>query len=787
MKFSKIIIPLLLLLFTLTLRAQNIIISGYISDSLSREKLIGAHIWNEKSKIGTSSNAFGYFNLSLNKQSGISSVVKISYIGYATKTIKITGDTLLDIVLNKGKTLSEVNVTAQILNIEKRNEISTLSISSKDLEILPAIGGERDIFKAYQFMPGVQSGSEGNSSLYVRGGSPDQNLVLLDDVPLYNITHLGGFVGIFNSDAIKSSKLIKGGFPAQYGNRLSSVVDIRMKDGNNQKRESAFTIGLISTKLLLQGPLKKGKSSYMFSVRRFMYDLLLKPVSFLSSGQMFGYTFYDLNLKINHEINQKNHLFFSTYTGDDVFSSYINDKDTETKSKFKNRWGNSLMAIRWNHLYNTNVFSNTTLAYSRYRFGTNMIGESTSSQNDYRMEYNQHSSIQDFTLKQDLEYNIADFYNIKFGLTGIWHINRPAEFETYQESANQILADTSFINQQIGSAETAVYLENHFRFKNGLSGNLGFRFSDYFVSNTNFYSPEPRILLHYLIAGKYKLSSSFTIMKQYLHLLSGTSNGMKVAFWLPATLNVPPSQSYQYTFGFATTLHKQFELSIEGFYKEMTDLINIKEGIPFNSINTDWENKVETQGLGTVYGTEFLLQKRIGKHTGWLAYTWSKNMRQFHSINLGRAYPYRYDRRHDISIVYNLKINKKIDFSVTWVYGTGEAMTFPNAKFDAPFMSLDQINFASDHRSIYQSSGKNSVRGKAYHRLDIGMNFRKQKKKGIRTWNVSIFNVYNHANPYYYTSGTATSITNGNIKTNVRISGKSVFPIMPSVSYSYKF
>jgi len=788
LRFRHLLFLLYILSVNYILSAQNTLhISGYVSDSLSNEKLIGANIWLPQYNTGTSCNSFGYFSLRINKEH-ISVNVKISYTGYNTQSLNIEKDTVLNIRLTEGKTLQEVKVLAKSERIEHRNEVSTLSISAKDLEIMPAIMGERDVIKAYQFMPGVQSGTEGSSKLYVRGGSSDQNLVLLDDVTLYNINHLGGFVGVFNSDAINSSQLIKGGFPAQYGSRLSSVFDLRMKDGNNKKHEVAFTLGLMSTKLLLEGPIKKDKASYMFSVRRFMYDFLMMAATRFDSGDTwFAYTFYDLNLKLNYEINKRNHLYFSAYTGDDALKSRTNNKLASKTARYKNRWGNSLLAFRWNHLFNNNIFSNSTLSWTQYRFSLISKGQNNSAKQKSKSSSNQLSKIQDFSFKQDYEYHITDFYKIKFGFNGIWRENRPAEFKYFESFNNNTLIDTTYFDQRIKSIEAALYIENRFDFKNGIGGNIGCRFSNYFVSGNNFYSPEPRFIMHYLIANKFKISTSYARMKQYLHLLNGSSAGIRIDFWLPATKKVPPSISDQLTLGFAATFFRNIEFSIEGFYKEMSELILLKEGLSYNAINNDWESKVETGGKGKVYGTELLLQKKQGKHSGWISYTLSKNMREYKQLNNGIPFPYRYDRRHDFSIVYNWQISKNVDFSASWVFATGEALTFPNTVFDAPIMTADEIIYDNSTWKTVQSGTKNSMRGLPYHRLDIGLNFRKTKKRGVRTWNISIYNVYNRSNPYFYTWGTKTSGTGNNITTDIQVTGKSVFPIMPSVSYSFKF
>ncbi len=790
-KVTKYLIITFLIITSSNSFAQKINISGYVSDSLNNEKLIGATIWAKAKNTGVVTNSFGYFNLNFNSKKEKNILLQISFVGYKTVFINVTKDTLLNVKLNADNAIQQVDVIANMQQtIEKRNEISTVSISMKDLNLLPAIGGERDILKAYQLMPGVQSGTEGKSGLYVRGGSPDQNLILLDDVPLYNVNHLGGFVGIFNNDAINSSKLIKGGFPAQYGSRLSSVLDIRTKDGNSKKRNNSYTLGLLSSKIMFEGPLGKGKTSYLISGRRFMYDLLLRPLIRITSGETwYGYTFYDFNIKVNRTINRNNHLYLSIYSGDDAVSINSHEKQDKVNIKYKNKWGNSLVAFRWNHLYSNRLFSNTTLSYTKYRYIMDLKTDTKSDAEDINSQTNHFSGISDFTLKQDYEFYWTENFKLKFGLNGIWHNNVPFKVHSYSEINNEVVYDTLFSDPKFNTFESGIYIENYFKLPFGFSGNFGLRFSDYYTTAQNFYSLEPRLLLHSLIAGNYKLSLSYAKMQQYVHLVTGSGVGLNANFWMPATLRVPPSQSHQFTIGLATSFYqKKLEFSIEGFYKNMQNLIAFKEGISYYSINRNWEDKVETNGIGKVYGAEFLLQKKYGKSTGWIAYTWSKNTRQFENINKGEIYPYRYDKRHDISIVYNLKINDKIDFSATWVYGTGEAITIPNTKYTAPDITLNQMDFPNNGATdIYSYSSKNAVRGLAYHRLDIGVNFRKMKKKGIRTVNISIYNLYNRANPYFYSTGESSSTTSGVFTGSANITAKSLFPIMPSVSYSYKF
>ncbi len=772
---------------------QEITISGFIVNAHSGERISDVYVIALPSQKKEISNDFGFFSISL-KKSEKSYVLIISNISYKPDTLvlHIKKDTMIKVKLIPGRTLNEVSISGKRVEpIEQRDETGVLSIPMKQMDMLPALGGEKDIIKAYQLMPGVQSGNEGSSNLLVRGGSDDQNLILIDDVPVYSIHHLGGFVSVFNSDAIKSTKLYKGGFPARYGGRLSSVFDVRMKEGNNKKFGGDASIGLLSAKFMLEGPLsKKNNSSYLVSYRRFLYDLLMRPITkIINRNSSSGYYFHDFNLKLNRTFSPKNRLYFSLYFGDDKFKTTYRDnsENITERTKYTEQWGNFLTALRWNHLFGNKLFGNFTLYYTRYRFKTEMnskLEQKTTIQQNHNLFF---TGIYDVGLKPDFEFFLSPKYKLRFGGLAVYHDFVPNITRFYSGINRQTVLNESLSEKTFHSFETAAYLENTFTVGNRLKFNMGLRFSTYFVNSHLFYDVEPRFLARWLIGEKSALKISFSEMHQNIHLLSNSGAGVPVDFWYPASVKVPPEVSMQFTAGYATTLFDNFELSIEGFYKKMNGLTTFKPGASYFGTNRSFDQKIETGGTGTVYGIDFLLQKKVGRVTGWLGYTWMKNNRQFAGINQGEPYPYKYDRRNDVSIVLTYRISKKIDFSATWVYGTGQALTLPVGKYYLPKM-LPGGNIQDAYlQEVYVYTRKNAFRAKAYHRLDIGVNFKKKKRWGERVWNISIYNLYNRKNPYtYYFSGESVTTPSG--QTNkVYLEQQSLFPFIPSFSYSIKF
>lgn len=778
-----------LALCALSLQAQKIHLSGYISDAQNNERIINAYVIEKNNQLAAISNDYGFFSLALPLTNKAYCLV-VSNIAYKADTLWLTvsADTSLQIKLQPGRFLAEVEVSGSKPEpIAKRNEISTVSVPMRQIELLPAFGGERDIIKAYQLMPGVQSGNEGSSGLHVRGGSPDQNLILIDGAPVYYVNHLAGFVSVFNNDALKSTKLYKGGFPARYSGRLSSVLDVRMKDGDNQKFGGSASIGLLSAKVMVEGPIQNGKSSYLFSYRRMLYDLLMRPISKLTTkNTSAGYNFQDLNLKLNHTFSDKDRLYLSLYYGDDRLKIKFKDKElgTKTNSQYARNWGNLLGALRWNHIFNNKLFSNLSASYTRYRFHTgidfNMTDPDKETQENSSDFY---SGIADYGLNADFEYYVSSFYKLRFGAMTTMHCFRPSVSQRLAKINGNNVVNDKKDGVTIHAAEAGVYTENEFNFSK-IIANVGCRYDIYKPDHETHHYVEPRLLLKYLVSEEHSVQLSYARMHQNMHLMSSANLGLPVDFWLPALDKAVPPTSHQYVVAYSGTIANDFELSVEAFYKRMDNLSTFKEGASYFSTNDSWLDKMEVGGKGKVYGIDVLLQKSFGLISGWLGYTFMKNTRQFAHINAGKAYPYKYDRTHDINLVLNYKFADNIDFSVTWVYGTGQALTLPVAKYYLPY----PVDMYADiehpyYNQVYVYTDKNAFRAAPYHRMDIGINFRKEKPWGERVWNLSIYNLYNRRNPYMYYIRSSDGVDSN----KPALYQQSLFPFIPSVSYSVKF
>ena len=774
--------------------SQKVSISGYVTDAASGEKIIGATITTSDNLNYAISNSYGYYILTLNS-SNDSVILQASFVGFSPSSfsVKPNQNLKIDFALNTRNILDEVIVSAEKSNTyEKRKEMSVISFPVSKVKSMPSLGGESDLLKSLQLMPGIQSGNEASSGLYVRGGSPDQNLMVIDDVPIYYVNHLGGFVSTFNSDAINSMKLVKGGFPAHYGSRLSSVVDIKMKEGNMKEFHGNAMIGMIASKIMVEGPIKKDTTSYMLSVRRFMYDLITRPLTRATSfnGTSVGYNFYDLNAKINHIISPNDRLYLSFYSGGDKMLT--KQKTQADLNKMILDWGNILGSFRWNHLYGDKLFSNLTLYSTRYRLANDFSSTFTRNNIKEKTTASYWSGIVDLSAKADFDYFVNQNYKLKFGGASIFHHFNP-NTTSYQTVENSAAVDTSFGSKKQNGFENAVYLENEISIGTRLFTNIGLRVTNYQTPNHNYVSYEPRFLSTFMIAGNTLLKASYSQMNQYIHLLTGSGPNMQNDIWVPVTDVVNPSLSKQYALGIERTFSNgMYEVSLEGYHKTMNNLITYKDGVATLSSASDWQTQVETNGKGKSYGLEFLLQKTRGSATGWIAYTYSKTTRQFENKNFGQTYPFKYDRTHDISIVYLQKIKSNIQLSATWVYGTGNPYTLASGKFKMMTGTDNDLT----NQSVYNTFGQvyndlNSYRMRAYHKLDVGINFNKTVKRGERTWSINIYNLYNRQNPYYYfLDSTYQFDEKGRIipeATKTVLKQQSYFPIIPSFSYSLKF
>lgn len=759
-------------------------ISGNITDQTSGEALIGATVYDYISGKGTSANNYGFYSITLPPDSVR---LRYSYVGFQSQTqdFLLDSNRVINIEMSGLTQLEGVEILAtQENDIIDRTQMSTIDISMEKVRDLPVLLGERDVLKTIQLLPGVQSGSEGSSGLYVRGGGPDQNLILIDGVPVYNATHLFGFFSVFNTDAINSVKLIKGGFPAEYGGRLSSVVDIRMKEGNSKKIHGEGGIGLIASRLTLEGPIVKDKTSFMISGRRTYIDVLTRPIIRAQGDVDAGYYFYDLNAKINHKFSERSRLYLSGYFGKDRF--YVKDSysfggagnSQEDKYEARLQWGNGIGALRWNYIFSPRLFSNSTVTYSNYDF--NIFNQSESKYEDNgntvrnfsRIEYL--SGIQDWSGKMDFNYLPNPDHYVKFGGGYTYHRFNPG-INRYREKSDNTNADTLYGSHKIYANEFYTYIEDDFKITDRLKLNGGLHLSGFAVEHKTYFSLQPRFSGRYIINERTSVKASYASMSQYLHLLTNAGIGLPTDLWVPPTADIKPQIAHQIAVGAAHQPFKGYEVSLEAYYKKMNNLIEYKDGASFMGNSADWQTKVET-GKGWSYGAELMLEKKIGKTTGWIGYTLSWTDRQFEKLNNGEKFPYRYDRRHDISVAVTHKFNERVDVGVVWVYGTGNAVSLPTERY-RPAEGIGAQYYYGDVGYI---ESRNNYRMPSYHRLDIGVNLHKETRYGSRTWSFGLYNAYSRRNPFFlYFSSDRYN--------NTRLTQLSIFPIIPSVTYNFKF
>lgn len=769
-------------------------VSGFIEDKNTKERLPGVNIYDINSLQGTVSNSYGFYSITL-KESAARLI--FSMVGYKQQVSQIhpgEKEIVLNIELESGIELAEVVVTHKQKTINN-TEMSVLKIPAKQLLQIPALMGEADVMRAFQLMPGVQGGKEGTSGIYVRGGSPDQNLMLLDDIPLYYVNHIGGYVSVFNPDVIKDIKLYKGGFPARYGGRLSSIVDIRMKEGNMNEVTGNVSVGIISSKFSIEGPLKKDKTSFMFSLRRSLFDVFTRGYQklILNDDASAGYTLYDMNAKINHIFDAKNRLYFSTYFGRDRILIKQKDADTNDeypynfKSKNDVNWGNYSMSLRWNRTYSSKLFSNFTIGYTNFFYHSFSDIDNIEKQTHHTVgTLSNHfsSAINDFIGKADFDF-YKNNHQIKFGGGITKHQFTPTMNKIYQVGTTSSNIDTTFGAPKNKPTELFLYMEDELKLTEKLLLNVGLHFVILAENKHTFYSLQPRITGNYAIAENYSVKASFSRMMQPFHLLSNNDAGLPTDLWVPATKEAPPQTSSQFALGIAGEINRKFpvEWSIEAFYKKMNNLIEFQDGASFFSGVADWKKKIVKNGNGTVYGSEFLLQKKEGATTGWISYTLSKNMRQFDDLNSGKPFPYKYDRRHDFSIFMSHKFNEKYQLSASWVFASGNAVTLPSNKYSLYLLERESyhnwtITYLYNDVHIYDK--RNNYRTPAYHRLDISLDISEKKRKGLRVWTLGLYNAYNRLNTYYLYFDRDKA---GNLK----LYSFSLFPVMPSISYRYYF
>jgi hypothetical protein len=762
---------------------QKVTINGYVRDSLSGESIIGAQVAGGGRTVAT--NAYGYYSLTLDTGMQVLTVSHVAYLS-ASFTVDLQANQEKNLLLlPRTAGLSEVRVYSRRKDENVRSaQMGRIDLSMNQIRNVPAFLGEVDILKAIQLLPGVQSAGEGNSGFYVRGGGPDQNLIVLDDAVVYNTGHLFSFFSIFNADAIKNTSLIKGGMPAQYGGRLSSVLDVTMKDGNNQNFSAEGGIGLIASRLSLQGPLVKDKASFIVSARRTYIDVLARPfIKKESNAYGSGYYFYDLNAKVNYRISNKDRLYLSGYFGRDVFRY----RDRKLAFRADIPWGNSTATLRWNHVFNQKLFANTSLVYNDYKFSFG------AAQNNFEVTLN--SGIRDYTLKTDFDYYPSGSHRLKFGLLATYHRFTPNVASGRQDT--QVFRPNNIAIRY--ALENALYLQDDWDISEKLKAAVGLRWSRFsqvgpytryvrdanqnpvdstvykgFESVATYQGFEPRVSLRWAVDARTAIKASVTRNQQFIHLVSNSGTTLPTDLWVPSTFRVRPQLSWQYAAGlFRNFRDNEIETSLEVYYKRMDNQIEYEEGYTDNQLMDAEESFVF--GKGWSYGAELLVNKTRGQLTGWIGYTLSWTWRQFPEINSGLRYPAKYDRRHDLSIVANYELSPRWKLGAVFVYGTGNSTSLPER-----FYVINGV-LTQEYSAI------NKYRLPPYHRMDLSATYTpKQKPRRMQShWVFSIYNLYNRMNPYFIYFDQTGSPYNGTLQ--IQAKQVSLFPILPSVTWNFRF
>ncbi len=790
----------------------NSTISGYVYEKSTGEALIGCTVYIKNTSTGTVTNNFGFFSLSLSK-SKLPSTIIISYIGFQEEEIYFRETTKMNFYLqDMANSLGEVVVGAKKADeVVTNTKIGTMELTAAEIKAIPAIGGETDVLKAITLLPGVKQGVDGSAGFYVRGGGPDQNLILLDGVPIYNPYHLWGFLSTFNADAINNIEITKGAFPARYGGRLSSVLDITTKEGNNQEWKTSLNVGLLSAKASVSAPIVKDKSSFILSARRTYADLLIVPIlKKQNSGDdtkvTEGYNFMDFNGKFNYILSDKDRLFVSGFYSRDKY--YFNQKTDEKGENFhrletlgnEQGWNNIVSSVRWNHLFGNKLFVNSTAYFSRYNFlNQNQFEQDFKEGNEIEKQNNSieyFSAIQDLAIKQDYHFFPNNRNNIRFGTSGIFHEFTPGVNSFFSKTDKQTI-DNTIKNNNITANEFALYAEDDIELNRFIRLNAGLHVSLFNVQGKNYHSIQPRLSARFLLNKNLSLKTGFSKMTQYLHLLTSLGISQSSDLWVPSTSKVPPQQAYQFSLGMAWKIAPEWQLEVEGYYKEMKDIISYKDGVSFLNTATSWEDKVAI-GEGEAYGMEVFLKKNQGKWTGWLGYTLSWTNRKFEEINFGETYPYRYDRRHDISVVGSYQISDKWTLNGAWVFYTGNATTLATSGYvgngydgnfhawsSFPTSSSTTSSDISDTGIIENPIKRNNFRLPSYHRLDLTATKKIVHKKSTANLTFGITNIYNRFNPSFYITNHERDLSTGEIK--VKIVTRTLFPIMPTISYGITF
>jgi hypothetical protein len=754
---------------------QKVTISGYISDTQSGERLVGATVFHPASGTGAISNQYGFFSISVPVP--VRSL-EFGFVGYGRTALELASqsDTVVNILLQPNLMIGEVTVKGNTgQHHGDLSPLSQITLNLKEMEKAPVVLGERDIIKTLQYLPGIKGGSENTANFNVRGGSPDQNLILLDGVPVYNVNHLMGFFSVFNTDAIKNVSLYKGGIPARYGGRVSSVLDVVMKEGNLQKNSGSVSVSPVAGSFTFEAPLKKDTGSFLVSLRRTYFDLPLRAIQKINSyDQNFGYYFYDFNAKANWIFNPGSRLYLSFYAGKDELFHRSSYDGYNTKSSY--HWGNATSVLRWNKILSPRLFTNISAYYSHFTHQTGGRFES----GGVKTIFINSSNLNELSLNSDWEFYSSPTYTVRFGTKVARMDFKPNIVQMKNAEADTIM------NKQFGkhALTTEAYIENSFRL-NRININAGTRMSAYKVGEKIYGGIQPRLSASLNMGISTQISASYTHTIQYLHMLSNSELGLPTDLWVASTETVKPQTGDQITLGASGNLHDGYTFGIEGYYKWLHKVTRFDEGVMFlNTTDTNWEENI-LSGNGRAYGIETMVNKTEGKITGMASYTLSWSERRFNAINAGKWFPFEYDRRHDFSVLANYQFRnskyREKSFTFGFTLQSGNRLSLPDTETDGYILPGGEIDNYKGLKEWYSTrhtyAHPNNFKMPAFHHLDIGYNTtRRQGSNKSYSWNFSVYNVYNRMNPWYYYKDN-----------HGKIRQVSIFPIIPSVGFTYKW
>lgn len=784
-------------------RQKKMVISGFVRDKASSESLIGASIYDAESRRGTTSNADGFFSLTL--EAGRDVCLHISYVGYESfrqSFSSLENDTILPVLLNSHQQLAEVVITGEYASspLIHTPDMGHTRLNRELIRQTPVLFGEADIIKTLQTLPGVSAGMAGLAGMYVRGGNGDDNLYMIEGNPLYQINHVGGLFSAFNAEAVKDVEFFKSAFPARYGGRLSSVVDIHTKDGNMKEYHGSAMLGLTSGSLNLEGPLVKDRTSFNFALRRSWIDALSAPAIAIwnatrDKGQnklVARYAFMDMNLKINHQFNDRSRGYAGLYWGDDFLKGGEKEDGNngyESRDIGRLRWGNIMAFTGWSYVFNHQLFGNINAAFTHYSSTLKEDYYQGTEANYVSQENSTRNRIDDLSIRANFDFHPNASHQLNFGAHYIYHRFHPVDEKSHFSNGLTTLTKQSN-NTALPAHELGIYMEEDWKISQKIRLNAGMHLGLYTIDGKTYTSLEPRFSSRFLVNPQLSLKASYTRMNQYVHQVNESYINLPTDTWMPVSRKLKPMQSDQIALGaYYTTHDKGYSFSVEGYYKWMRHLMDYKDNYQFMPPSTGWEDKL-TQGKGRSYGVELIARKEKGRITGWTGYTLSWNDRQFTEINKGKRFPAKFDNRHKFNIVGNWKVSPKVELTGSWTYMTGNRLTvsfenyqvissqytgqsfpMPGSNLTPPFMDPNGLDYYTE---------RNNFRLPAYHRLDLGINIYRPKKKGrMGIWNISIYNVYSYMAPI--------SIRKGWWYNEDCFNTLGVVPIIPSVSYTYKF